>query len=240
MAEAELFQVSQQKESAVDTVVNRFRELILQKKLRPGDLLPSEGALAAAMGVSRGSVREAMKVLSALGMVDVRRGDGTYVSADFGRTMLDPFLMKLMMSDTDTRQLAEFRQMIEFDVARAAACNQDREGIAEIGRAIAQMEQALAGETNLDEARWAELDLAFHRAMGRATGNVLVEQLYEFVLRFFEPSIRQIYRQQPDNGAQALLVHRTLYKAVAAGDLPAVQEAVQHSVDRWVSKGEWR
>ena len=75
-----VFLASKPTASSVDFVVNSIKELLLGKKILPGDRLPPETELCRLLSVSRGSVREAMKVLSALGIVEVKRGDGTYVS----------------------------------------------------------------------------------------------------------------------------------------------------------------
>jgi GntR family transcriptional regulator, transcriptional repressor for pyruvate dehydrogenase complex len=230
-----LFKALQARESAVDAVVNRFRELLMQRKLKPGDLLPSETALAENMGVSRGSVREAMKILTALGIVDIRRGDGTYVSGDIGRTLLDPLLLRLMMSGHDSRQLIEFREMIEFDVARAALRNRSPSSLDTLRQAIGQMDMAIHSGENLDEARWAEMDIAFHRALGKATGNVLIEQLYEFLLGFYQASIQRTYRH-PNNAAKAFALHRGIFNALEQGVEAGVMEAVEKAVGTWAEQ----
>ena len=223
------------KESTVDMVINRFRELIMQHKLKPGYLLPSEGVLAQSMNVSRGSLREAMKILSAMGVVEIRRGDGTYVSGDIGQTLLDPFLLRLMMNDYDKKQMIEFREMIEFDVARAIIRNNNAQGVALIRQAIEQMENASSVHISQQETQYAELDIAFHRAMGKATGNVLIEQLYEFILTFFRPSIEETYRQH-DNIPQALLYHRHIMEAIDRGSEEETLRAIEASIKGWANK----
>ena len=234
--EEELFVSTQPQQSAVDSVVNRFLELLREKKLRPGDQVPSEGALAQGMGVSRGSVREAVKILAALGVVEVRRGKGTYISGNIGRTMLDPFLLRLMISDTDAGQMAEFREMIEMDVARAILRNRSPRGLEDMARAIRRMEE-MPVEEGIDEGLWTRADMDFHRAMGRVTGNVLIEQLYEFILRLFEPTIRRTYRRA-GNRTKALSIHRNIYDAAAAGDEQALLGAVKTSIEEWIIQGE--
>ena len=68
------------KVSAVDLVINSIKNILLQKKILPGDLLPSELALAESLGVGRGSVREALKILDAFGIIEIIHGDGTYIA----------------------------------------------------------------------------------------------------------------------------------------------------------------
>ena len=68
---------NKKKKTATDVVIDKIKSLLLAKELKPGDLIPPENELANAMNVSRGSVREAMKVLSAFGIVEIKRGNGT-------------------------------------------------------------------------------------------------------------------------------------------------------------------
>lgn len=239
MIDESLFKSTHSKESAVDSIVSRFRELIICHKIKPGDLLPSEGVLARQMGVSRGSVREAMKVLSALGVVDIRRGDGTYVSGEIGRALLDPFLLRLMINDYGLGQMLEFREMIEFDVIRAILRNKSTQGFELMKAAINRMEDAAANPAAQERSQWAGLDIAFHKAMAKATGNALIEQLYEFILEFFEPSIEETYKQ-PDNFTLALTYHKAILSAVEQGDEQQALCAVADSIAGWAAGEESR
>ena len=72
-----LFERNDRRQSAVDIVVNNIKQLLIDRKLKPGDRLPNELEISEGLCVSRGSVREAMKILSAFGLVDIRVGNGT-------------------------------------------------------------------------------------------------------------------------------------------------------------------
>ena len=104
------------RESAVDIVVNNIKHLLMERKLKPGDRLPSESEISEGMGVSRGSVREAMKILSAFGLVDVKVGNGTYVCEKPGSTLMDSLLLSFFVTNPDPEKLYELRQVIEIDV----------------------------------------------------------------------------------------------------------------------------
>ena len=78
MAVQELFRANK-RESAVDFVVNNIKKLLVEQKLKPGDRLPNEVEISEAMNVSRGSVREALRILTAFGLVESRVGTGTYI-----------------------------------------------------------------------------------------------------------------------------------------------------------------
>ena len=103
MQNLDIFQ-SEKRESTVDYIINTIKNLLLKRKLKPGDMLPSEAALSESLKVRRGSVREAMKILSAFGIVEVKRGDGTYIAETSSQSIIDPFLFKLILSGADARK----------------------------------------------------------------------------------------------------------------------------------------
>ena len=86
MAVQELFRANK-RESTVDIVVNNIKKLLIERKLKPGDRLPNEVEISEAMNVSRGSVREALRILTAFGLVESRVGTGTYICQKPGRTL---------------------------------------------------------------------------------------------------------------------------------------------------------
>ncbi|MFQ7553011.1 MAG: FadR/GntR family transcriptional regulator [Blautia marasmi] len=90
-----LFEASK-RESAVDIVVNSIKQLLMERRLKPGDKLPNELEISEGLGVSRGSVREAMKILSAFGLVDIRVGNGTYVCETPGNELIDSLLFSFL------------------------------------------------------------------------------------------------------------------------------------------------
>ena len=104
------------KESAVDTVVNSIKKLILDKELKPGDKLPTEIEIATGLEVSRGSVREAMKILSAFGLIEVKVGSGTYISDRMNNKMADSFIFSFFATNPDMHQFVEFRKVMENDI----------------------------------------------------------------------------------------------------------------------------
>ena len=79
--------------------------------------------------------------------------------------------------------------------------------------------------------------MAFHHAMAQASGNVLIQQLYTSLLRFFEPMIQKTY-QVPGNREMALQLHQAIYDALVAGDEQAATQAVANAIDGWIKGGE--
>ena len=215
------------RESSVDTVINRIKTLLLERKLRPGDLLPPEHELAEGMGVSRGTIREAMKILSAFGIVEVKRGDGTYVSTTPTTAAFDPLLYQLMLSDADQRQMAEFRQMMELGIVSLAVEHASEEDLAALEAACGRM---AAQADTVDGAVAADLD--FHRALGHACGNVLAEKVYCFILELFQPRIAATYAEA-HNSAAALRMHEAILDGLRRRDRAAALEATRAAVEAW-------
>ncbi|MGI5888583.1 MAG: FadR/GntR family transcriptional regulator, partial [Oscillospiraceae bacterium] len=87
------------RESAVDVVINSIKQLLIDGKLKPGDKIPNELEISQGLGVSRGSVREAMKILSALGIVDIKVGNGTYVRSKPDSELLDSLLFSYYITN---------------------------------------------------------------------------------------------------------------------------------------------
>ena len=204
-------------ESAVDRVINTIKEALVSNRLLPGDRLPSEIDLSKKLAISRGSVREALKILSALGIIEIRRGDGTYIAKSDPRIILDPLLFRLILSRAHKKELVELRELMEFAIVKLIISNAEHEDFVRIKKTIDQMEEKIKlGNENLPEDL-ARSDLAFHRALGKATKNSLVEKIYEFVMDFFAPSITLTHEKQK-NGLMALSIHTKIYEALLKRD----------------------
>lgn len=216
--------------SAVDYMLSCFRKQLITRQLKPGDLVPSEGVLAEGLGISRGSVREGMKILSAFGIVDIRRGDGTYISSGIGDSLLDPFLLSLMMTEHQAEEMVELREMIELTVVRLAVKHASAEDHDHLREAVTRMECGPGPSESRED--WIKLDMAFHHVLGKATGNRLIQSLYRFVLRYFEPAIESTYERE-NNDKVALALHQNIAAAVIARNEEAAVEAALASVREW-------
>ena len=93
----DLFTRGKKPPSNVETVVGTIKDLLNRRHLRPGDLIPSENELSGSLGISRGSIREAMKILAAFGVIEIRQGDGTYISTSTNKKLFDPLLFSLLI-----------------------------------------------------------------------------------------------------------------------------------------------
>lgn len=225
-----LFQPSK-RESAVDIVVNSIKQLLMDRRLKPGDKLPSELDISEGLGVSRGSVREAMKILSAFGLIDIRVGNGTFVCETPGNEIMDSLLFSFFATNPDIESLYEFRQIFEIDVLELTLkCYQ--ENMAErsaLLNNLQTLETLMQSDAHPDTLK--ENDLEFHRLLGSATHNLLVERVYNFIIDFMEPSISATHKNQ--SGEIVYKVHKDIIDIIETQDASRIDEVITASVDTW-------
>jgi GntR family transcriptional regulator, transcriptional repressor for pyruvate dehydrogenase complex len=163
-------------------VVAQIESLIVAGKWQPGERLPAEPALATQLGVSRSVVRDAIRTLTARGLVEVRQGIGTTVSDSALEAYADSLLMLLLRSEFCVGDLFDARATIESGVVVSAARNRTDEDCFELRRHVELMAEAV--ERGDWRAAFAE-DLSFHRAVIRATGLpaliVILEPLHHVI-----------------------------------------------------------
>ena len=205
---------------------------MLTKKLRPGQKIPSELEISEGLGISRGSVREAMKILSAFGIVEIKVGDGTYIPSEPKNAEIDPLMFSFMLYNPNTNELSEFRKLIELDIVELIIMHKEknethRKQLAKnLGR-LEKLRSANAGNSVI-----AQNDIEFHRLMGEACCNRLSKKIYFSVLDYFEYTILNTHDHQ-ENGVESYMVHSQILEAINANNITLAKDAIYHSVDVW-------
>ncbi|WP_245570362.1 FadR/GntR family transcriptional regulator [Microbacterium luticocti] len=207
------------------TVADQIKELILTRGLRPGDPLPTEAELCETLGVSRSSVREAMRTLSTLDIVDVRHGHGTFV----GQMSLDPMVEALVFRGvlaprgafTALRDVVEVRLALDLALAERVVEAIAEHDSPELDDLVHQMEQrAQRGETFL------EADRAFHTMLLATLDNRLVGQLVGAFWDVHTAVAPQLGIALPDDILDTARAHGDMLRAARAGDVDAYRAAV--------------
>jgi GntR family transcriptional repressor for pyruvate dehydrogenase complex len=157
----------------VSLAIARIKDALLRKALKPGDYLPSEIELTKTLGIGKSSVREAVKMLQAMGVVEVRRGHGTLVRRHPGPDYLSPLVFQLIMESGYPDDLIELRLMFEPAAAVMAMERATPEDHERIRGALERLERAVASGTPA-----AEDDIAFHVAILDATKNPRFDATY--------------------------------------------------------------
>jgi GntR family transcriptional repressor for pyruvate dehydrogenase complex len=208
-----------------DEVVERLVRLILDQGLRPGDRLPSERQLMAQFGVGRSSLREAMKALSVLGVVDVSVGSGAFVADGVASVLTKPLAWALLMGDKDARDLAEARQAIEGELAALAAERATDEELAAIGERLALM------RATLDDAEaFTRYDLEFHLAIARAAHSEVLYRVVQILRHLLHDWFLEVYSRVEDKRS-FLAHHAPIYEAIRARDAASARRAMIEHLD---------
>lgn len=199
--------------SRTDDAIARITGLIASGRWGPGDRLPAEAELAAQLGLSRNSLREAVRALCLVRVLDVRQGDGTYV------TSLEPGLLVSSMSsvssllpDHTLLEVFEVRRLLEPAAAALAAVRMDESGRLALGIQMERM-RAAAGVDELVEA-----DAEFHRVLARAARNGVLASLLESLS--VRTMMARLWRARTEDGVldATRAEHVRIYEAVVAGD----------------------
>ncbi len=212
-----------------DRLAARIEAQIDGGELKPGDRLPTEQKLAEAHGVSRTVVREAVHQLKSQGLVRSRQGSGVYVTEPPAHRAL-AFDPKLLESMDAVVQMVELRRVMEGEMAALAAVRATRSQLAGLKRALAAIDEATGrGELGVEQ------DLAFHRAIGEATGNpqfLRMLGILEAYLRDAMTVTKGHESKRADFMAQVRREHRAIVTAVAARDPKAARAAaIEHHLN---------
>lgn len=207
--------------SLSDKAISRIRELIQSGELPPGSRLPPEQQLAAELGLSRNLTREAVKALVVARVLEIRRGDGTYVTSLEPAVLLEGLgaAVELLRGDT-LFELTEVRRLFE-PVATAVAAT--RISAADLGRLQRHLEAMRAAKHDVELLN--EHDAAFHHAVIAATGNQTLATLLEGIS---SRTVRaRVWRGLVDDEVadRTLAEHQAIYDALAAGDAPLAKAA---------------
>ncbi len=163
---------SSSKEGVAQSVVNRILDLVRTGMLRAGDRLPSERELIDILDISRPSLREALRALSMLGVIDSRHGGGAYVTDLEARTLLAPLDFFLSLSQSNMADAFESRRIVELEIVRKAARSATSEDLDDLDNMISAHQTILN-----DPVGFRILDSRFHARLSAAAGNVVLERI---------------------------------------------------------------
>ncbi|BBK43448.1 GntR family transcriptional regulator [Allostella vacuolata] len=211
----------------VEVVLDHIKDRIADGSLKAGSQLPTEIDLARALGVSRTPVREAVKVLAAAGVLEVRHGHGTFVATGSAQSSLAQLLLfEVHLRDTTPQKLMEVRTIFERSCAELAAQRRTPEDLAEMRACIERLRAVLAVDPpDFDAALEADLD--FHRAIYRASKNELVATLANFVLNMVSVWLRRSHAAGGLKGTVRL--HEVMYTMIETRNSGGAREA--HGVE---------
>lgn len=211
--------------SLPEEIANRLLMLIQGQELRPGDKLPAERELAQMMGVSRPVLREALRALSIMRVVDIRHGDGTYIASLEPEQLIAHLDFVFARDSIALNKLFEARRVVEAGNTRFAAARISAQEIAKLEELLA----SLGGEID-DPDRFGELDMEFHNAICDAAGNFLLSQFMNIINTMGKVSRQKTGAMRSVREA-AYRHHRVILDALRAHDADAAEAAMRGHLD---------
>jgi Transcriptional regulators len=198
-----------------EQVIEEIKNLIEKGELRCGDKLPSERELCEQLNVSRTSIREALRVLEILGIIECKIGEGNYIKDNFEDSLLEPLSMTFMLHGSKTDEILDIRKFIEPGTAALAAKNINDEQLQEIKDLI-----NLLNNTE-NEEKCAEIDKKIHYKIVQASGNYLVSNMMFAVSTLVETYIEDVVTnmfQSEESKSKVKKQHEDIVHAIADHD----------------------
>jgi GntR family transcriptional repressor for pyruvate dehydrogenase complex len=207
-----------------EEVAKQIERLIL-KKLKPGDKLPSERELAEMLQVSRSSIRDAIRGLELMGLVEPRQGTGTIVRERATKSSANPFANALERRKKLVTELLDFRKMLEPPLAARAATHASSEEISEMEEILErQNEKQRQGDVTIDE------DAEFHYSVALASGNSVVLKVIDILMDLLRDT-RERSLQVKGRSQKSLAGHRRILAAIRRHDAEAAKSAMRRHIE---------
>jgi GntR family transcriptional repressor for pyruvate dehydrogenase complex len=214
-----------EKQNVGDMVFEQLKDSIMSGEWKPGEKMPSENELVGILGVSRISVRSALQRLSGLGLIESRRGEGTFVRKFYSTDGLKAVIPVIAMSAHDRQSLFEFRRIIEVEAAALAAERAD-------DKILTGMDEANRGMESPETA--AAADLAFHNMVAKASCNPFIISVSEILRDYYFALFKDNATVPNTNGLEE---HEQLMDAFRAKDPDRAREIMREHLI--VSQANW-
>ncbi|BCL84010.1 GntR family transcriptional regulator [Ktedonobacteria bacterium brp13] len=216
------------RETLAEQAAAGLMQFILEKNLKPGEMLPSEVMLATEFGVSRQVIREALKSLQGQGVIEIINGKGAIIQPINSNTLLVFFARAVQINPNSMIELIEVRKGIEVQSAMLAAERRTHEELTRMREIVTMMGQHLGNSDT-----YIELDLELHLAIASATHNTMMYHLIESIREVSKDTIREglLHRRTTEQLERVQELHAMLLAELERGDADAAGQAMALQFD---------
>ncbi|OOM11358.1 FadR/GntR family transcriptional regulator [Clostridium saccharobutylicum] len=211
-----------------DQVIEEIKNKIKNGEIKKGDKLPSEREMAESLGVSRTSVREALRALEVIGLVESRQGAGNYIRTNFNNSLFEPLSIMFMLQESSPKEMYDLRETLELQCAKLSAKNIEDNELEFLTAILDRMYVAESEEESL------ELDIKFHYLLAKTSRNVLLINVLEVISQLMDEFIKKSRMQilHEGNTRENLLeIHENLVRALKCRDELKVLSAMKEHFD---------
>lgn len=207
-----------------EVIMEQIKDIVKKGELKSGDKLPSERELADKLEVSRTSVREALKALTMLGLIESKHGEGNFIKSNFEDSLLEPLSILFLLIGSKNEDIIELRRIIEPEAAALAAKNIKGPELVELKIIMNELNDCLDVEAS------AELDKKFHYKIAQASGNHLISTIMFSISSLIEKYIDSSHIHDM-NKQVVKLQHEEIYMALESQDPKRASECVKKHLD---------
>lgn len=208
-----------------ELIAEHLQGQIVGRKLKPGDLLPTERELSESYHVGRSSVREALRMLESKGLISAS-GGAAFTVAEYGNPLSHSLRLLLALEEANLPELFEVRKILEVEAAGLAAMRRTDDDLAGMAAAIDDMEAGLSAQE-----RYISADLRFHLGVAQATRNRIALHMMHAIRDPLHRALASIYHI-PGSPQRSIMQHRAILDAVSAGDAEAARERMREHLLR--------
>lgn len=210
------------KAALADQIAEKLQQMI-SNEYKNGDRLPVENELARKFNVSRITIREAMIKLKALGIVEVRQGDGTFVSDLTPSSFMAPIVPMLTLNNTDIREIFEVRILLECKAVENAALHATPEELEQLRIILSKMDSLAL---NKEVSAYNEQDLEFHRLLAGCSHNQVICTIYNLLLDLMKKTILSAC-STPEHVLNSVIFHNRIFNFIAAHNASAASAQME-------------
>ncbi len=206
-----------------ETIIHQVKADIIAGKLVSGVKLPPEREMAKTYGVSRTSVREALRILEILGVVQSIQGSGNFIAADVEKSMIESMSMMFLLQQVDALQINQLREALEVKAILLAVEHRTEEELIQIEDIVKRMSESD------DEKLTAQLDKSLHYALAAASKNIVIVQILEVLSVIIETHIedrRSEILSDPSNSKRLQQIHEEMVRGLRTRDADVALEAI--------------
>lgn len=211
-----------------EQVIDQIKNMIVNGTLKKGDKLPSERDLVEHLQVSRTSIREALRALQIIGLIECKQGEGNYISQNFENSLFEPLSIMFMLQDSDPKEIIEVRKIIEVETVAIAAqkiTNLELESL-EI------LIKALKSSHNEDDN--VKIDKKFHYEIAQASRNCIIVNILNAISSLIDSFIKDARKKilvNEKNLEVLVKQHEDVYEALKNHNSKKAAEAMKNHLD---------
>lgn len=223
------------KDSVVNQVVKQITDSIIAGDLKPGDKLPTEPELCENFGIGRNSVREAIKILEAYGVVYIKRAEGTFVNDSYNHKMLDPMLYGILLDKNLRINIIQVRKVLDTGMLYQIISMITDEKMDKIQQEFESLKTVVLGE-GVAAKQVLQADVDFHRALVESTGNPILCNMHEYVDRITTPSREKTVELvlEKNQAEKFILLHQKIINLLLEKNYQNIESVLVEHYQFWV------